>query len=76
LNTILSSHKLEHFFDEKAAKVLHYFSLDSGILKFFKHSTHEPSSKEQLLTLPLFCSLFGGKDWGLCPYHTTHLPKQ
>jgi hypothetical protein len=43
-------------FLKKAAKVLHYFGLDSGVLEFFKHSTDVPSSKEQLLTLPLFWS--------------------
>jgi hypothetical protein len=32
---------------KKAAKVLHYFSLDCVMLEFFKYSTHEPSSKEQ-----------------------------
>jgi hypothetical protein len=38
---------------KKPIKVLHYFSLDSGMLKFFKNFTQKPSSKAQLLTLPL-----------------------
>jgi hypothetical protein len=39
---------------KKSAKVVHYFGLDCdrGMLEFFKYSTHELSSKEQLLTLP------------------------
>jgi hypothetical protein len=39
---------------KKSTKVLHYFDLDCGMLKFFKYTTHEPESKEQLLTLPHF----------------------
>jgi hypothetical protein len=29
-------------FDEKSAKVLHYFGLDCGMLEFFTYSTREP----------------------------------
>jgi hypothetical protein len=36
------------------------------MLEFFKYSTHEPSSKEQLLTL-IFEARFGRKDCGLYP---------
>jgi hypothetical protein len=47
-----------------------YFGLDCGLLGFFKYSTHEPSSKDQLLTFPHF---FGdrivGKDGGLCTHN-------
>jgi hypothetical protein len=43
-------------FDEKSAKGLHYFSLHCGMLEFLKYSAHEPSSKEQLLTVPDFWS--------------------
>ncbi len=38
------------------------------MLEFFKFSTHEPSSKKQLLTL-IFEARFGRKDCGLCPYN-------
>ncbi len=52
---ILSSYWLAHFYlMKKSTKVLHYFDLDCGMLKFFKYTTHEPESKEQLLTLPHF----------------------
>jgi hypothetical protein len=54
---IRSSHWLAHFYlMKKSVKVPHYFGLDCGMLEFFKHFTHEPSSKEQLLTLPYFWS--------------------
>ncbi len=46
---------------------MHYFGLDSGMSEFFKYSTHEPSSKVQLLTLPHFGTRFGRKDCGLSP---------
>ncbi len=36
---------------------MQYFGLDGGMMEFFKYSTHEPSSKEHLLTLPHFWSL-------------------
>ncbi len=36
--------------------VLHYFSLDCGMLEFVKYSSYKPESKEQLLTLPHFWS--------------------
>jgi hypothetical protein len=39
------------------------------MLEFFKYCTHEPSSKEQLLTFPHFWSLVCGKDCGFCPYN-------
>jgi hypothetical protein len=40
LHRILSSYRLAHFYlMKKSAKVLHYFGLDCGMLKFF---THEP----------------------------------
>ncbi len=54
---------------KKSAKVLQYFGLDCEMLEFFKYSTHEPSSKEQLLTLRIFEARLGGKDCGLCPYN-------
>jgi hypothetical protein len=38
------------------------------MLEFFKYSTHELSSKEQLLTL-IFEARFGRKDCGLYPYN-------
>ncbi len=45
----------EHFYlMKKSVKVLHFFGLDCGMLEFFKYCTDEPSSKEQLLTLPHF----------------------
>ncbi len=50
---------------KKSAKVLQYFGLDSrnvGILQI-----HEPSSKEQLLTLPHFWSPVGRKRLGFVP---------
>jgi hypothetical protein len=57
LYRILSSCWLVNFYlMKKSAKVLHYFGLDCGMLEFFKYSTYEPESKEQLLTLPRFCS--------------------
>jgi hypothetical protein len=49
---------------KKSAKVLHYFGLDCGMLEFFKYSTHEPLSKEQLLFLRIFGAWLGGKDGG------------
>jgi hypothetical protein len=52
---------------KKSAKVLHYFGLDCGMLEFFKYSTHEPSSKEQLLALPHFGAQFSRKDSSLRP---------
>jgi hypothetical protein len=36
---------------KKSSKVLLYFGLDCGMLKFF---THKPLSKEQLMSLPHF----------------------
>ncbi len=45
-------------FNEKSAKGLHYFGLDSWMLEFF---THE-------LSLPHFGAQFGGKDRSLCMY--------
>jgi hypothetical protein len=57
LCSILSSYWLAHFYlMKKSAKVLHYFGLDCGMLEFFKYSSHAPSSKEQLLSLPHFWS--------------------
>ncbi len=38
-------------------------------MEFFKYCTDEPSSKEQLLTLPHFWSPVCGKDCGLCPHN-------
>jgi hypothetical protein len=38
------------------------------MLEFFKYSTHEPSSKEQLLTL-IFRAQFGRKVCSLYPYN-------
>jgi hypothetical protein len=38
---------------KKSAKVLLYFGLDRGMVEFF---THEPKSKEQLMSLPHFWS--------------------
>jgi hypothetical protein len=46
-------------FDEKAAKMLLFFGLDCGMLEFF---THEPQSKEQLMSLSIFGARFSGKD--------------
>ncbi len=46
---------------KKSPKVIHYFCLNYGTLKFFKYSTHELSSKEQLFTLPHFWSLIWRK---------------
>jgi hypothetical protein len=40
-------------FDEKSGKVLLYFGLDCEMLELF---THEPKSKEQLMSLPHFWS--------------------
>jgi hypothetical protein len=57
---------------KKSAKVLHYFGLDSGMLEFFKYSTHNPSSKEQLLTLSHFWSPVWQKNCGLCPYNSSN----
>jgi hypothetical protein len=54
---------------KKSAKVMHYFGLDCGMLEFFKYSTHEPSSKEQLLTLPHFGTRFDRKSYDLSPYN-------
>jgi hypothetical protein len=52
---ILSSYWLVHFYlMTKSAKVLLKFGFDCGMLEFFKYCTDEPSSKEQLLTLPHF----------------------
>jgi hypothetical protein len=48
---------------KKSAKVLLYFGLDCGMLEFFKYCTDEPSSKEQLLTLPHFWSTVLQKRW-------------
>jgi hypothetical protein len=57
LYRILSSYWLAHsYLMKKSAKVIQYFGLDCGMMEFFKYSTHEPSSKEQLLTLPHFWS--------------------
>jgi len=48
MDGILSSYWLVQFhLMKKAAKVLHYFSLDCVMLEFFKYSTQEHSSKEQ-----------------------------
>jgi hypothetical protein len=59
---------------KKSAKVLHYFGLDCGMLEFFKHSTHEPSSKKQLLILIHFGTRYSEKIavWT----HTANLPKK
>jgi hypothetical protein len=54
---------------KKSAKVLHYFGLDCGMLEFLKYFTHEPSSKEQLLTLPHFGTRFDRKSYDLSPYN-------
>jgi hypothetical protein len=50
---------------KKSAKVLHYFGLDCGMLEFFKYSSHEPSSKEKLLTLLHSWSPVWWEDCGL-----------
>jgi hypothetical protein len=57
---------------KKSAKVLHYFGLDCGMLEFFKYSTHEPSSKEQLMTLPHFGTRFDRKSYDLSPYNPSN----
>jgi hypothetical protein len=68
LYRILSSYWLAHFYLMK--KVPHYFGLDCKMLELLKYSTHEPSSKEQLLTLPHFWSpVLAKKGCGLCPYN-------
>jgi hypothetical protein len=54
-------------FYDKSSKVLHYFGLDCGMLKFFKYS--QAGIKEQLLTLPHFWSLVWRQDRGLCLYN-------
>jgi hypothetical protein len=57
-------------FEEKIRQraALFWFRLrDVGNLQ--RYSTHEPSSKEQLLTLRIFGARLGGKDCGLCPYN-------
>jgi hypothetical protein len=46
-----------------------------GIWIFFKHSTHEPSSKEQFLTFPHFLGSGLGEKIAVCA-HTTRLPKK
>ncbi len=52
LHRILSSYWVAYFYwMKKSAKVLLYFGLDFGMLKFF---THEPASKEQLMSLSHF----------------------
>ncbi len=54
---------------EKIATELHYFGLDCGMLEFFKYSSHEPSSKEKLLTFLHSWSPVWREDCGLCPYN-------
>ncbi len=57
LYRILSSFGVAQFYLlKKSTKGLHYFGLDCGMLKFFWYSTHEPWSKEQLLTFRHFWS--------------------
>ncbi len=57
LYRILTSYWLAHFyFMKNSVKVLHYLVLDCGMLEICKYSTHEPSSKEQLLTPQHFWS--------------------
>ncbi len=63
LHRILSSYWLAHFyFMKKPAKVLLYFGLDCGMMKFF---TLKPQSKGQLMSLPHLWNTFGEKDHGL-----------
>jgi hypothetical protein len=62
-------------FDEKSAKVPHYFGLDCKILELLQYSTHEPSSKEELLTLPHFWSPILALKITVCA-HTTRPPKK
>jgi hypothetical protein len=45
---------------KKSAKVLLYFGLDCGMLEFF---THQPPSKEQLMSLLHFSSTVWRKRW-------------
>jgi hypothetical protein len=72
LYRILSSYWLAQFYLLKKSALglqLHYFDLDCGMLLFFKYSTHELKSKEQLLTFWHFWSTVG-KDHSCaqCPY--------
>jgi hypothetical protein len=62
-------------FDEKIhqSAVFFLFGLDCGMLEFFKYHTHEPSSKEYLLTFPHFWRLV--EKIAVCAY-TTHLPEK
>jgi hypothetical protein len=64
LHRIFFSYWLAHFYlMKKSAKVLLYFGLYCGMLKFF---TLKPQSKEQLMSLPnFFGARFGEKDRGL-----------
>jgi hypothetical protein len=60
---IESSYWLAHFYlMKKSEKVLLYFGLDCGMLKFL---TLKPQSKEQLMSLPNFGARFGEKDRSL-----------
>ncbi len=52
---------------KKSANLLHYFDLDCKMLEFFKYSIHEPSSKEQFLTLTHFWSAVWRKRWQFVP---------
>jgi hypothetical protein len=66
LYKILFSYWLAHIcLLKKSAKVMLYFALDCGMLKY---STHEPQSKEQLSTFRHFWARFGGKGCSLSPY--------
>ncbi len=55
LYRILSSYSLAHYYlMKKSAKVLHYFSLDCGLLEFFKYSTYKLSSKHKMYSSRIF----------------------
>jgi hypothetical protein len=49
---------------KKSAKELLYFGLDCGMLEFF---THQPPSKEQLMSLLHFWSTVWRKRWRFDP---------
>ncbi len=70
---ILSSYWLARFYLlKKSCKGQHYFSLDCGILAFFKYS---PSSKEQLLTFRHFWSNCSAEKIAVCA-HTNRDPNK
>jgi hypothetical protein len=51
------------------------FGLDCGLLVFFKYSTHELRSKEQLLISPAFLEHSSAKKIAVCA-HTTRDPNK